>query len=442
MGVSWLEPIIGQDIKATLKNITTHKITTNTFVLSVGRFVTSALGLLIGMLVARTLGAADFGIFSIAMAVFEIAVVFTEIGIGISLVRFVPMYSVEDSEQADYYLKVGFWTLLCSAFLVTSLGLMLSPTIAVRIYHKPQLVLPIRLGFVAVLGGILWSYLLSSFHAREFFSRYAVFSVIVGLLKLGVIGALVYLAAMTVTNVLITYILLPVVGFVLGMIYTPTRLFSAKGKLKETIRSLINFSKWIFLMDFLFMLSNRIDLLILGYYVKDEVMGHYSMAYMIISIFTILTSSLVNVLLPYVCKFNSMEQIREYVRKIPKITFVCALVLLPVIFIMGPVIRLVLGQEYAPSILIFQVMFFGFLVSFIVDPIYLVAYAVNKPRILSMLCVVRLMLSAGSNILLIPRYGALGAATASMLTNFLVGMVGISLIYNYVYKLNSFAVES
>ncbi len=437
MGVNWLESVTGNNLKSTLKNIFTHKVTTNTFILSGGRFVASALGLLIGLLVARKLGAADFGVFSIAMAVFEIAVVFTEIGIGISLVRFVPMYSIKDKGLADYYLKVGFWCLLGSAFLVAGLGLILSPTIAVQIYHKPQLVNPIRLAFIAVIGGILWSYLLSSLHAREFFSRYSAFSVIVGVIKLGVIGILVYLAAMTVNNVLIAYILIPVVGFILGIIFTPTPLFKAKGKFKQTARSLFNFSKWIFLIDFFLMLSGRIDLLILGYFVKDEVLGHYSMAYMIISVFTILTSSFVNVLLPYVCKFDNMTQIREYVRKIPKVTFTCALFLLPVIFLIGPIIHLVVGAEYTPSILIFQVMFFGFLVTFIVDPIYLVAYAVNKPRILSLLCIISLGLSAGTNLLLIPRYGALGAAAASVTTNFLVGIIGVSLIYNYVYKQDS-----
>ena len=439
MGISWLESVIGQDLKTTLKNISTHKVTTNTFILSSGRFVASALGFLIGMLVARTLGPADFGIFSIALAVFEIAVVFTEIGIGISLVRFVPMYSIKDKELADYYLKVGFWLLLGSAFVVAGVGLILSPTIAIRIYNKPQLVLPIRLGFVAVIGGITWSYLLSSLHAREFFSRYAAFSVIIGALKLGVIGLLVYLAAITIANVLLVYILIPVVGFVLGMIYTPTPLLRAKGRLKETIRNLLDFSKWIFLIDFFLMLSSRIDLLILGYFVKDEVLGYCCMAYYLISMFTILTSSLVNVLLPYVCKFDTMEQIREYVRKIPKVTFSCALVLLPIIFIIGPIILLVVGPDYGPSILIFQLMFLGFLVTFIVDPIYLVAYSVNKPRLLSLLCIIRLILSTSTNLLLIPPYGALGAAIASVITNFIVAAIGISLIYNYVYKQTSLA---
>lgn len=438
MGVNWLESIVGGDIKTTLKNLFTHKITTNTFILSGGRFIASALGLLVGTLVARKLGPAGFGTFSITMAVFEVAVVFTEIGIGISLVRFVNMYSVKDRAQADYYLKVGFWILLGSALLVSGVGLILSPTIATQLYHKPQLILPIRLGFLIVIGGILWSYLLSSLHARELFSRYASFSIIVGLLKLGIIGLLVYFAAITVNNVLIVYIIIPLVGFVLGIIFTPTPLFKARGNFKETASSLFSFSKWIFLIDFFFMLSGRIDLLILGRYVKEEVLGHYSMAYMLISSFTILTSSLLNVLLPYVCKFDTMEQIREYVRKIPKITFCCALVLLPAIFVIGPVVRLVVGPEYGPTIPLFQIMFFGFLATFIVDPIYLVVYPVNKPRLLSLLCIIRLAVSAGSNLWLIPRYGALGAATASIATNFIVAIIGISLIYKFVYKQKSF----
>ncbi len=440
MDTSWFKSLFGKDIKASLKDIATHRVTADTFVLSGGRFIASAVGFLIGMLVARALKPADFGIFSVAMAVFEVAVVFTEIGIGISLVRFVPMFSIKDKSRADYYLKVGFWLLVGSAVIVTSIGLFLSPVIAERLYQKPQLSYPVALGFLAVFGGILWSYFLYSLHARERFKPYAVFRVIIGLVKLALIGLLIYFAALTINNVLMLYILLPVVGFVVGIIYIRTPLIKARGDFKDTFSSLINFSKWMFLIDFFLMLSNRIDLLILGRYVKDEVLGHYSMAYYMISMFTILTSSLVNVLLPHVSKFNSMAQIKAYVRKIPKITFLCAVALLPIIFIMGPIINLLVGPEYNPSIVFFQIMFFGFLVTFIIDPIYLVAYSVNKPRVLSFLCIVRLILSAGINIVLIPRYGAMGAAIASVSTNFLVAAVGVTLIYKYIYKMEEFSV--
>ncbi len=102
--------------------------------------------------------------------------------------------------------------------------------------------------------------------------------------------------------------------------------------------------------------------------------------------------------------------------------------------IIGPILIALFGEAYSPSIVIFRLLFIGFLFNFIIEPVYLVAYTVNKPQILALVCVVKLIINVVANLILIPRMGALGAALAAVITHISGGIFALSLIYKYVYK--------
>jgi len=342
---------------------------------------------------------------------------------------------VKAPEQAEYYLKVGFWLLVAFASTIACAGWLFSEPLATLVYGKPLLVTPLRLGFLAVLGGILWNYLLSNLHAREMFKHYSVFSVLINLIKFAALGAIYYFLELTVNKVLWLYILAPVLGFIIGMAYSPTKLLGAKGDFKKTARSLLGFSKWIFVIDLSIMLFSRIDMLILGRYVSEESLGFYSVAYQMIYVLTILTSSFMNVLFPLVSKFDRLAQVKEYIRNIVRVTLTGAVCFLPLLLFVGPLIHLFFGSAYDPSVEIFRVIFFGFLFNFIVEPIYLVAYTVDKPQLISLVCIIKLIISASANLLLIPQYGVMGAAAASVITHVLGGSVALMIIRYYINRL-------
>ncbi len=417
-----------------LKELLTHRVTADVSILSAGRFISAVLGFLIGTIIARKLGPAEFGLFSIAMAVFGIAVVIAEMGLGTSLVRYIPLYSAQDENKAAFYLQTGFWSIFSISVLVSIVGLFLARPIAVFIYNKPQLVMPLRLGFLGVVGGILWSFLLASLHAKELFKKYSLITIVINVLKLGAIGALVLLYRLSITNVLLVQVFIPVLGFIIGLWLAPIKLVGLKGDTKSAVGELFGFGKWIFLVDVVFMLSSRVDLLLLGRFVEDDLVGFFSVAYSLIYMFTILTSSVNNVLLPKVAKMTTLVEIKEYIGKVLKATFIGAVFLLPGFYIVGPVVKLFYGDAYLYSITIFQVMLIGYLFSFIVDPVNLVVYAINRPQLLAVIATVKLVVSLVANLILIPMFGVMGAAVASIVTNVLSGCIALGLIYSQLNK--------
>lgn len=420
--------------KVKIKEILTHRVTADVAVLSAGRFLSSVIGFLVGLVIARSLEPAGFGLFSIAMAVFGIAVVIAEMGLGTSLVRYIPLYASQDEVKAAFYLQAGFWSILIVSLVVSVAGLFLARPIALIIYDKPQLIVPLRLGFIGVVGGILWSYFLATLHAKELFKKYSAVSVLVNLLKLGAIGLIFWLSKLTVSNVLMVQIFIPVMGFVIGKLIEPFRLIGVKGDLKGAVTELFNFGKWIFVVDVAVMLYSRVDLLLLGKFVEDDIVGQYSVAYTLICMFTMLTSSLLNVLLPMVAKMTTVKELKEYRRKILKSTFIVAIFLLPGFYLIKPAVYFTYGEAYMPSTTIFQIMYIGSLFSFVVEPTFLIVYAINRPQLLALIAIIRLVISLAANLILIPKFNAMGAAYATVIYHVLGGGIAFMLIDKYMAR--------
>ncbi len=423
-----------KNIRQFLKETLTSPIASNTAILSFGRLTAAALGFVTSIIVARLLKPAEFGLLSVVLAIFAIAVVIAGMGLGTSLIRFVPLYSLKEPEKANYYLKVGFGLLSSFVLVIALIGMLSSGFIAQRIYYKPQMTRLIQLGFIAVISGILWNYLLVNLHSREMFRAYAGFSISVSLLKLAGIGLLFWTALFSVKHVLLVYIIVPAIGFAAGMLFVPSKFLGVKGNFREAVSELLHFAKWIFVIDVSIMIFSRIDILILGRYAEEQVVGFYSAAYNIVYPMTIITSSFVSVLLPQVAKFKTTQEIRQYIRKIPKITVLGALLLLPIFLFIKPLVNLLLGMEYLPAADLFRILFWGILFNFLIEPLYLISYSVNRPQILSMVCIIKVGLSLTANILLIPRYGAEGAAYASVITHVIGGCIALGMVYRYAYK--------
>ncbi|MFQ5646999.1 MAG: flippase [bacterium] len=412
--------------------LSANRLVSDFGVLSLGRLFASGIGFLIGVVIARGLGPESFGNYSIVIVIFEISVVFTELGLGTAIPKFIPRHLIQDKNKADYYLMISFWIVLLTSSSVFLLGYFLAPFIAHGVYAKPELLTPVRLGFLAVIGGSLWGYFLSNIQGRERFKVYAAFSVIINLIKITVIYGLYALGLLSLANLLLVQFAAPLLGFLLGNRSVPTRFLGVKGELKPALKELFEFSKWILLIDVAVMLFSRLDILMLGYFSDERTVGYYSAAFTLIYVFTILTSSLGNVLLPMVSKLSQAHEFKTYMKRIIPISLSLCLLLSPMFYFIDPIVHFVFGEVYASSILIFRIMFFGILFNLLVEPVYLVAYADGKPNIISRVALLKLFFNFISNLVLIPPFGAVGAAVATIITNVAGGLIALHFIHREI----------
>jgi O-antigen/teichoic acid export membrane protein len=401
----------------------------NSAIVLTGNIIGSGFAFIATILITRTLGPAQFGLFSLALAVMGIASQFSDFGIRTGLVRFASLYLKIDKQRANLIFKVSLKLKLLTSTLIFLIGFISSYTLAVHVFEKPELTFPFKLAFVGAFGTSLFGYILATLQARQSFKFYTLVKLITPLGKMTLIGILFLTVKLNLQSALITVIFLPFIAFLIGSLIIPKDFLKVGGNEKEAFHELYHFSKWILVSIFSVMIFQRIDVLMLGYFKPAEDIGLYSAGYTLALLFPLITGTITTVLLPKVSEMSSKEKLREYTKKSLKFTIPIIFPLIILLSISQPLILFIYGARYFASAIIFQILIIGFSLTIIINPISLTIYSLNRPEILAYLNVIQLLLNFLANLFLIPLYSMIGAAIATLL----VQVVGTIFIGVYVY---------
>jgi len=394
------------------------KIAKDSAIVFTGNILGAGLGFIATILITRTLGPAQFGLFSVALAVMGIASQFSDFGISTGLVRFASLYLKNDNQKANLIFKVSLKLKLIVAILVFLIGFFASESLAVHVFGKPGLIFPLKLAFIGAFG------------ASQSFKKFALFNLINPLGKFALIGLLFLTYKLNLFSALTTVIILPFIAFPIGSLIIPRDFLRAKGDENEAFHNLFHFSKWILVSVFCVMIFIRLDVLMLGYFKAAEEVGYYSAAYNLSITFLLITGAFTTVLLPEISKLLTKEGIKHYLKRYISIAGVIAIFLFfPLFFLASPVISTIYGVDYILSIVLFKILLVNQLIILTFNPIGLFLYSINKPQIAAFANITQLSLNFVGNYMLIPIYGAIGAAIVTLVTNVVgIGLVGLYLL--------------
>ena len=406
------------------------KIGKDSAIVLTGNILGAGLGSIATILITRTLGPAQFGLFSVALAVMMIASQFSDFGIGTGLVRFASSYLKDDNQKANLMFKVSLKLKLIIATLVFLIGFFASESLAVHVFGKPELIFLLKLAFIGAFGASLVAYITATLQARQSFKKFTLVNIINHLGKLTLIGLLFLTYRLNLLSALTTVIILPFIAFLIGSLIIPKDFLRAKGNEKEAFHELFRFTKWILVSTFCVMIFDRLDILMLSYFKTADIVGQYSAAFNLAHIIPLLTISIVTILFPSFSKLSGDEEIKQYMKKSLKFIIPLGLLLLIIFLFVGELLILFLyGDAYKPSVIVFKIIVFAFILGLISKPFSLTFYALNKPEIITFIVIIELFFNFFLNYLLIPTHAAVGAAIATLS----VRIVGIILFSFFVY---------
>ncbi|GAG58130.1 unnamed protein product, partial [marine sediment metagenome] len=391
------------------------RIAKDSAIVLTGNTLSAGLAFITTILITRTLGPAEFGLFALALAVIGIASQFSDFGIGTGMVRFASLYLKNDNQKANLMFKVSLKLKLIITTLVFLIGFFASESLAVNVFGKPELIFPLKLAFIGAFGTSLVAYITATLQARQSFKKFTFVNIITPFGKLTLVGLLFLTYKLNLFSALTTVIILPFIAFLIGSLIIPRDFLRAKGDENKTFHELFHFSKWVLVSVFCVMIFQRLDVLMLSYFKTTEVVGYYSAAFNLAFAISLVTGSLITVLLPEVSSLVGRNTIQNYIRKSLKYTGLLVCFLVPVLIISGPLILFLYGTQYEGSIIIFTILFAIRLLGVVVSPLGLVFYTLNKPQLAAYLNVLQLSGNFMGNYLMIPVYGAIGAALSTLI---------------------------
>lgn len=388
-----------------------------------------------GIVVARLLGAELYGLYSLGMTFPEIAGTIALLGLGAGLARYIPIAITNKDESRLWGLiQVGVAIPGLVGLALALIMFLSAQLISVRLYDQPALTPVLRLASWAIplfaLIGVLEA-ITQGFKRME----YKVYSVDITLpvLKLLLTVGLV-VAGMGVMAATAGYVVPLVVAVVMLFVYV-NRLFPLNRPWmtgKFNVRELFRFSLPVYLSQLVNQFGSSIGTLVLGFFGTASGVGIFTAALRISSIGTLFYSSLMRIAAPIIADLHSQGKIDQLERMYQATTKWGMSFNLPVFLttaIFAPLLLSIFGQDFVTGTTALTILAFAALFNAGTGVCGTIVTMTGHSKISLANSVISLVVNIGLDLLLIPRWGIVGAAAAGAVSVILLNVMRLIQVY-------------
>lgn len=405
-----------------------QKFARDVFIIGIANALAALSGIIFMPLITKTLGAYDYGIWAQVQVTISLVLGFVGLGLPFAITRFLPAKTDREEIQEEFY------SVLCLVFLVTltvSVIFIAAPHfIAGALFDGATIIVQIT-GLI-ILVQSLDQVFLTLFRAFRQMNRYAIFTVANTYTQVGLIAYLV-LNGHGILSIVLAVLAIKAVTLLILFYFTKLQVGIKRphfSRIKEYLSFGIptipgNVSAWV---------VRSSDRYVISYFLGAASVGIYSAGYGVGTIPFMLIQVLAFVLPPALSKLydeGRMEEVKMHLRYSLKYLLAAAI---PFVFgavvLAYPVLKVFSTAEIASEgylvvpLVALSTLFFAAYV-----PILQILVLVKKTKITGAIWISCALVNLGLNILVVPRWGILGAAITTLIAYALA--LGLTTYYSF-----------
>lgn len=410
-----------------LKKIFTTATWKQSQITVMGTFINGVLGAVFYILMARFLGPSDFGLLTVSIVTLTLIADIADLGTNTGLVRFVSSHLHSNSEKAFKFLKLGLEIKLAIWLVVLIIGFYLSPYIANFIFKKHELLVSLRLVMLGVGGALFFTFTTSVLQSFQKYFLWSSVNILTNLLRLILITFLFLNQELNLTSGLVSYILLPFLGFSLSLLLIPSKqIFTARNEL-SVARQFFRFNSYVAVFTIIAAISSRLDTFLNTRLLTTEDIGIYGAANQLTQIIPQIVGALGVVAAPKFARFQSKFEMFSYFKKFQLMVFGLSSLIILVIPLSFYAIPLLYGEVYSRSIMPFIILLLAMTVFLISVPLHnCIIFYYGRSDIFVWVSIVHLLIIGFLGFFMITNYGVIGTSITvlvGMITNFVLPLV-------------------
>jgi O-antigen/teichoic acid export membrane protein len=379
--------------------------------------INGILGLVFYLVLARFLGPLSFGIFSVAVTTLTLLTDIADIGSDTGTVRFVGKYIQVEKEKALKFLKLSLKVRLISWLVVLVIGCLFSHFVVIDLIGKPELDMPIRIAILGVGGALLFSFSTYSLQAVQKFWVWSGLNIGMNLLRLVLLVGLIFLSLLNLDTGLILYIVIPFIGFFVGLFFLP-KFLTIKGE-SSVAKEFFSYNVWVAVFTLIAAISSRLDTFLSARLLTLRDVGIYSVALQLASIVSQVVFALGTVVAPKLSGMSNDEEAKKYLKKLQIFTLSLVVIGISIGIPLAKIfIPILYGNAYLESITPFTILLFAQSIFLLSIPVHMATfYYFGYPKLFVWISLGNLAIIGGLGWVLISNLGFIGAAITVLIGN-------------------------
>lgn len=377
-----------------------------------GNFANTTLSFIAVLIVSRHLGPASFGVVGVFNSIVVLIIGVTDLGLNTTSIRLISEYREQDPKKGAITMNVIVRLELMVGALILVVGAIFATRIANLVGGQHYLV-AVRLGFVAGAFASVAAFFGPFFVSYRLYVKNALLNLSSFVARTGLILLLLATSALTLTKIMAVYTIVPLLFLVVGFYFIPRDFLipTNRPQRSKAYRDVFHYSKWIFLSMVATGVISRLDILFIARYQGSQQTGYYYAAQQLIAIMPLVVAALSTVLLQRISQLKS-SQYRTYLRRAFGAIVLLEVALLPVLLLAPFGFHLIFGAAFTQAAAPFRLLFISQLVTLLTIPLSVWFLRIGQPRKITVATAGQFATSLVLYIILIPRYGLIGASSA------------------------------
>jgi len=420
----------------TIKNSIKKLYKTGAFHITVGSFFTKFVAFFGSIFVVRLLSKKDYGILQYVENLYSYALVLAGLGLGFAILRYVVKAEKEEKKTyMDYAVKNSMYRdiIICVLIIVLNFFVKYPDNFQTAKYYVP--ILAVLLPFQNLFTNGTYS-LRAIFKNKE----YAFVSCAVSVLL--ILGRIVGAKTAGVGGVVWSRLIINALCAVMLTVYV-YRIYprADTSQLSKDVKKEVNAYSFQYMITsglwVIFMLN---DAFILGLLTNDPaVVADYKVAYVLPGNLSLVSNAIGIFVAPY---FTRNETDKKWVQHNYKLTALInaagvGIIALPLVLFAEPIINFIYGQSYINIVPLMRILLIGaFINSGFRYVTANILSAMGKVKSNLIISSIGILLQIALDILLIPRYGAMGVAYSNCLVFTIMAVALFAVFYKNYYRKN------
>lgn len=408
------------------KNYLMPQLSRDIIINVLGTILVGFVGLIFYILVARFLGPAQFGLFSVAAAVLVISADIFDLGTNTGIIKFIAeAISQKNFERVGKIAKFALVFKLFVGGAILACGFLISKPLALLIFNQPELAKVLLLAFGGVVIILLLGFFTSILQAFKKFFLAVFINLAANLLRLIILVILAFSGKINIQTTMAVFSLTPIFGVLLGWINLPLKFLKTKID-RQLAFQFLSFNKWVALGFILSVLQVRLPNFLLIRFSDTTQTGLFGAASTLTLFAPQITAALSITLAPRFSQIKNFSELKINLKNSFLITAFFAFLTLLLVPFARLILNVTVGEKFLEATASFQILIVAsaFLI-LTVTQLATIIYSWSQPKIYTILSAIQLLIMILANIFLIPKMGALGASFSFLLAT-LVGFLFIS----------------
>jgi O-antigen/teichoic acid export membrane protein len=408
--------------KVRTKDIHLKELLSGTTVALSLKIIGIVFGYIFTLLITRNFGADTMGIFALCTTVLSIASILGRLGTDTALLRFVAEYSAQG--RKDLVKEVHGKALKIVVPFSISLTIILffsSPYISKYIFHKEHLSNYFQITSLAVLPFVLIFINSQSLRAIKRIREYAFFQNISYFLFGSIFLLILLIFSVKNSLPVIAYVLAIFTGAIFCHILwkKQSRLDSSHVSNEMSTRNILHVSIPMLLSSSMLMITQWTNTLMLGIFRTEAEVGIFNVAAKISTSISFTLIAINTIAAPKFAEFYGGKDIRgleKFVQQSTKLIFWTSFPILLVIAIFPSFILGIFGEEFKAGVFALLLLTIGQFISSISGSVGTLLNMTGKQKVYQYIMIATAVLNIILNVLMIPKYGIIGAAIVTMVS--------------------------